>query len=88
MGRRARPLFATLRFTETEPDPFTPEEGFESLFNGRDLNGWGYRPTTEADKESAKRWQAADPERGGVAVRHRARGLRRQDLDRPTAASP
>ena len=55
------PLFATLRFTETGPDPFTPEEGFESLFDGRDLNGWGYRPTSEADKEGAKRWQAADP---------------------------
>ncbi len=56
------PVFATLQFTETEPGPFTPEEGFESLFDGRDLNGWGYRPTTEADKESARRWQAADPD--------------------------
>jgi lysophospholipase L1-like esterase len=55
------PLFATLRFTETAPDPFMPEDGFESLFDGRDLNGWGYRPTSDADKESAKRWQAADP---------------------------
>jgi len=56
-----RPLFATLQLVETTPDAFTPEEGFESLFNGRDLSGWGYRPTTEADKESAKRWQASDP---------------------------
>ena len=56
------PLFATLRLTETTPDPFTPEDGFESLFDGRDLNGWGYRPTSEADKESARRWQAADPD--------------------------
>lgn len=55
------PVFATLQFTETDPAPFTPEEGFESLFDGQDLNGWGYRPTTEADKESARRWQAADP---------------------------
>ena len=38
-----------------------PEEGFESLFDGHDLTGWGYRPTTEADKESARRWQASDP---------------------------
>ena len=36
-------------------------EGFEPLFNGRDLTGWGYRPTSEADKESARRWQASDP---------------------------
>jgi lysophospholipase L1-like esterase len=56
-----RPLFATLRLIETTPDAFTPEEGFESLFNGRDLTGWGYRPTTEADKASAKKWQASDP---------------------------
>ena len=56
-----RPLFATLRFLDTTPDSFTPEAGFESLFNGRDLTGWGYRPTTEADKASAKKWQASDP---------------------------
>ena len=56
-----RPLLATLRLIETTPDVFTAEEGFESLFNGRDLTGWGYRPTTEADKASAKKWQASDP---------------------------
>jgi lysophospholipase L1-like esterase len=56
-----RPIFATLGFTETEPDYFTPEPGFESLFNGTDLTGWGLRPTTAADKESARRWQASDP---------------------------
>jgi lysophospholipase L1-like esterase len=38
-----RPILATLGFLETEDDAFTPEEGFESLFNGRDLTGWGYR---------------------------------------------
>ena len=32
-----------------------------SLFNGRDLTGWGYRPTSEEDKASATRWQASDP---------------------------
>lgn len=56
-----RPLFATLRLSETEADPFTPEAGFSSLFNGRDLTGWGYRPTSEADQASAARWQASDP---------------------------
>ena len=59
--RRLRPIFATLGFSETAADPFTPEPGFESLFNGRDLTGWGYRPTSEADQASAKRWQASDP---------------------------
>jgi lysophospholipase L1-like esterase len=56
-----RPILATLGLADTAPDAFVPEEGFESLFNGRDLTGWGYRPTSEADKESARKWQAADP---------------------------
>jgi lysophospholipase L1-like esterase len=38
-----RPVLATLGFIETEPDSFSPEPGFVSLFNGRDLTGWGYR---------------------------------------------
>jgi lysophospholipase L1-like esterase len=56
-----RPALATLGFLETDPDDFTPEPGFTSLFNGRDLTGWGYRPTTAADAEAARRWQASDP---------------------------
>lgn len=40
-----RPVFATLGLTDTAADPFTPEPGFESLFNGRDLTGWGFRVT-------------------------------------------
>ncbi len=56
-----RPILATLGFLETEADDFTPEPGFVSVFNGRDLTGWGYRPTSEADIQNAKRWQASDP---------------------------
>ena len=56
-----RPIFATLGFIETEPDTFTAEDGFELLFNGRDLTGWGYRPTSESDKEAARKWRASDP---------------------------
>jgi lysophospholipase L1-like esterase len=37
-----RPIFATLGFLENSPDAFVPEEGFVSLFNGRDLTGWGF----------------------------------------------
>jgi hypothetical protein len=33
---------------ETEPDDFELEEGYESLFNGEDLTGWGFRPTPPA----------------------------------------
>jgi lysophospholipase L1-like esterase len=56
-----RPILATLGLSETTPDPFCPEEGFESLFDGRDLTGWGYRRTSDEDRQSAGRWQASDP---------------------------
>src|SRR5438874_2671172 len=56
-----RPIFATLGFLETAPYEFTPEPGFVSLFNGKDLTSWGFRPTSEDDKAAAKKWQAGDP---------------------------
>ena len=40
-----RPLFATLGHLDNQADDFKPEEGFVSLFNGKDLTGWGYRAT-------------------------------------------
>jgi lysophospholipase L1-like esterase len=55
-----RPVLATLGLLETASYEFTPEPGFVSLFNGRDLTGWGFRPTSDADKESARKWQASD----------------------------
>lgn len=56
-----RPILATLGFLETEADPFVVEEGFTSLFNGRDLTGWGFLPSSEEDKKSRERWQKSDP---------------------------
>jgi lysophospholipase L1-like esterase len=56
-----RPILATLGFIENEPDNFTSEPGFKSLFNGKDLTGWGYRQTSEADIHSAQEWQRNDP---------------------------
>jgi len=56
-----RPVLATLGLSETTAEPFTPEEGFVSLFDGHDLTGWGYRRTTDEDRESAAKWQASDP---------------------------
>jgi lysophospholipase L1-like esterase len=56
-----RPVFATLGFLETEPYEFMAEPGFVSLFNGTDLSGWGFRPTSDGDKEAARKWQASDP---------------------------
>lgn len=40
-----QPIFATLGLIETEPDAFQVEPGFVSLFNGRDLSGWGFKKT-------------------------------------------
>jgi len=57
-----RPILATLGFLDTEPDRFQPETGFRSLFNGKDLSGWGFRPTSAQDIEAKTRWQASDPE--------------------------
>ncbi|MBK7997673.1 MAG: DUF1080 domain-containing protein [Verrucomicrobia bacterium] len=48
-----RPVLATLDFLETTPDDFTPEPGFVSLFNGRDLTGWGYRTNNFDGKTSS-----------------------------------
>ena len=48
-----RPILATLNLVETQPDAFTPEPGFTSLFNGKDLTGWGFREAkTQEKKES------------------------------------
>ena len=35
-------ILATLGFMDNEPDNWTPEPGFTSMFNGHDLTGWGY----------------------------------------------
>lgn len=56
-----RPVLATLGLLETEPYDFTPEPGFVSLFNGKDLTGWEFPPTSEADKAAARRWLDGDP---------------------------
>ena len=47
-----KPILATLDFLETEPDNFKPEAGFVSLFNGRDLTGWGFRAKKTLKKQS------------------------------------
>lgn len=48
-----RPILATLDFLETKDDEFSLEPGFVSLFNGKDLSGWGFRdPQTMDPKDS------------------------------------
>lgn len=56
------PILATHDFLETDGDDFALEDGYESLFNGKDLTGWGLRPTSEADKQARAKWQATDPD--------------------------
>ena len=56
-----RPVLATLGLIETEPDDFQIEPGFESLFNGKDLTGWGFQVTPDSVRASAKRWMERDP---------------------------
>jgi hypothetical protein len=48
-----RPILATLDFLETEDDTFTPEAGFVSLFNGKDLTGWGFRDQKTLEKQAS-----------------------------------
>jgi len=38
-----RPVLETLDLVPSPADDFRPEPGFEMLFNGHDLTGWGYR---------------------------------------------
>jgi lysophospholipase L1-like esterase len=52
-----KPFFATLGFFDTDDYQFTPEPGFVSLFNGKDLSGWCFRPTSEADRAFRKQQQ-------------------------------
>jgi lysophospholipase L1-like esterase len=49
-GGALRTIFATLGFMDKQPDTFQSEAGFVSLFNGRDLTGWGFRATPPRNK--------------------------------------
>ncbi len=55
-----RPVLETLELLPVD-DVFVLEEGYESLFNGRDLTGWGYRPSSEQDRIDAAGWRKSDP---------------------------
>jgi len=55
------PVFETLGLSPVE-EPFVMESGYRMLFNGENLDGWGYRVTTEEDRRNAVGWKKADPE--------------------------
>ena len=42
-GNTLRPVLETLDLVGVPVDDFKPEPGYEMLFNGKDLTGWGYR---------------------------------------------
>jgi lysophospholipase L1-like esterase len=48
-----RPILATLDLLETEDDAFKAEPSFTSLFNGRDLTGWGFRDAKTMEQQEA-----------------------------------
>lgn len=48
-----RPILATLDYLETKDDDFVVEAGFESLFNGKDLTGWGFRDQKTMERKEA-----------------------------------
>ncbi|MEO7597839.1 MAG: family 16 glycoside hydrolase [Opitutus sp.] len=54
-----RPILSTLGILTEPVDEFQIEPGYVSLFNGRDLTGWGFRPTPQADIDAAKKRDAA-----------------------------
>ena len=56
-----RPILATLGFVERDVNIQSQPAGYESLFNGSDLTGWGFRPSSEADKQSSANWRKNDP---------------------------
>jgi lysophospholipase L1-like esterase len=62
-----RPLLATHGFIETKPEAFTIEPGFFSLFNGKDLTGWGFRA-----KKTVKQTAAFDGKKASDDGRYRA----------------
>ncbi|MFT5104862.1 MAG: lysophospholipase L1-like esterase [Verrucomicrobiales bacterium] len=66
-----RPVLATLGFLETEPDDFKLEEGFVSLFNGKDLSGWGFRQKKTLKPTAGFDGKKSSPDGRFVAINDR-----------------
>ena len=54
------PVLETCELLDPADADFTPEAGFRSLYNGHDLSGWGFRPTSEGMLKSRNNWQKKD----------------------------
>ncbi len=66
-----RPIFATLGFLETEDDQFELEPGAISLFNGKDLTGWGFRDEKSQEKKATFDGKTASDDGRYVALHGR-----------------
>jgi hypothetical protein len=66
-----RPLLATHGFLEKKPDEFQPEPGFVSLFNGKDLTGWGFREKKTFKKKGNFDGKTASGDERYVAINGR-----------------
>jgi lysophospholipase L1-like esterase len=52
-AKALRPILETLALAPSWPDEFTPEVGFQSLSNGKDLTGWSYPEGTSLDGKTS-----------------------------------
>ncbi len=64
-----RPVLETLELVPAPADDFQPEAGFEMLFNGRDLSGWGYRDQPTLGKQLDLDGRTSSPD-GRYVARH------------------
>jgi len=80
-------VLAVSAFSLTQADDFTPDPGFISLYNGKDLTGWGYRDkeqkvleTFDGKAEASDGRFSAKPGVLVVNPHDEAKGPRRRDL--------
>lgn len=53
-GNAIIPILQTLNLMEVETDDFVLEDGYRSLFNGKDLTGWGFHASPKPKGKRAK----------------------------------
>lgn len=56
------PVLATHGFVDKTLPGLDLEPGYVSLFNGKDLSGWGYRRTNDKMRKGRERWLGRNPE--------------------------
>ncbi len=55
------PILETLALVPVASEDFEPEAGFETLFNGDDLTGWGFQKTSLEDRQARANWLDRNP---------------------------